>query len=123
MLFIADLFWFYGARHYGQWDMRRMKESAAVEMHAEDIWRNQRSTLRVFEPLACKTAYFNDWRGTWYEVTCEAEDVVGQKWSYTVRYGIRASYLVSWLPFVRDTRPVREMKRMEDKPIGQGGVQ
>ena len=98
---------------YGQWTIRRYKESTAVLMHAEDIWQNKRSTLKTFDPFACTDQYKKEWLNSWHEVTCLAQDDKGQDWKYVARFGKRSNLLISWLPFIKDTRPAREMIKVD----------
>ncbi len=106
-----------------EWTVQEQKERAAVEMHAEDIWRNRRSTLKSFDPLACSAKLHHEWRNTWHEVTCMAEDDKGQIWQYITRYGIRSSYFVSWIPFVQDTRPARQLTLLTQKTTTESKTQ
>lgn len=123
MLVLAEWFQVAQPSKYGEWTLRRLKETTALEMHAEDIWRNRRSTLKTFDPLACKTEHHHSWKNTWYEVTCSAEDEAGQVWAYIVRYGIRSSSFISWLPFLKEERPAKELLRTNDKPMKSGMAQ
>jgi hypothetical protein len=98
---------------YDEWTILELKERTAVEMHAEDIWKNNRSTLRTFNPSSCINEFHNGWWQTWHEVACFADDDKGKTWRYTARYSLRSSYLIGWLPFLRDTRASREITQLE----------
>lgn len=96
--------------HY---DTRWILENTALEMHAEDIWRHGRSTLKTFDPLSCKVGQHYAWPNEWLEVTCTSEDEAGQYWAYTVLYGTRSSPFSRLIPFFKDSRTVREMRRVD----------
>jgi hypothetical protein len=96
-----------------QWEIRRQKEQSAVSMHADDIWHNKRSTFQSFDPSSCANKFHSRWINSWHEVTCIAQDDMGQTWQYTARFGKRSSYLISWIPFIKDNRPARELIRIE----------
>jgi hypothetical protein len=97
----------------GQWEIRRQKEQTTVIMHAEDVWRNKRSTLQSFDPLSCINQFHSQWRSSWHEVTCIAKDDKDQNWQYVARYGKRSSYLIGLIPFINDSRPEREFLKLE----------
>jgi hypothetical protein len=121
-LIMCELFEvFLGGMRWSEWTIRRLRENTAIEMHAEDIWRNKRSTLNSFDPLACTVSpLHHHWKNSWYEVTCTSENDTGKTWTYTALYGVRSSYFISWLPFVKDSRPVREMKQVNANGAPRG---
>jgi hypothetical protein len=98
------------------WEIRRQKEQTAVIMHAEDIWRNKRSTFQSFDPTACINEFHSQWHNSWHEVTCIAKDGMGQSWQYIARYGKRSSYFTSGVFFLLDDRPERELTKIEATP-------
>lgn len=98
-----------GQPNLGDSFTRFRKEGTAVELYAEDIWRNGRRTLTTaFDPTSCTIAYRRQWVVRWSEVSCIAEDYAGRRWQYTTRYNDNFTSLF-FLPFFVDAGPVREL--------------
>ena len=85
-------------------------EGTAVELYAEDIWKNGRRTLKTdFDPLECTIRYRKKWLVRWSEVECVADDESGRKWKYKTRYSDNLTSAF-FMPFFVDTGPARELK-------------
>ena len=96
------------------WMDRWMQENTALEMHAQDIWKHGHSTLKRFDPSACKIARQVNWIGDLDEVTCISDDESGQYWSYAAQYGIywRTSFFI---PLFKYSARYRELKKINEK--------
>lgn len=102
----------FGFQGNDDWTIRQIRENTALEMHIEDIWLHGRSTLKVFDPLSCSIKNHRQWWARWNEVTCISEDTAGQRWRYTVNYGVSSHYLNALNPSLEKKYLLRELKKL-----------
>lgn len=69
------------------WDNRTRKERVMVDLYAENIWRNGKSTFsHAIKSESCSLTKMEKFFVRWTEVTCFAIDNNNQSWRKTERF-------------------------------------
>jgi hypothetical protein len=94
----------------GYWNNRFWKETTAVELYGEDLWRNGHRTLKTpFNPSTCVAKHHQKWQARWVAIHCYAEDYHEKRWQYIVRHNYTPTPLFG-IPFLVDAEPAKELK-------------